>query len=186
MLLGSVPSPPRKPKSSISTQSARQNTTRATTVRRSSQPDARPPATRPAPMAASARTANRVTETPCAAGADAPAEGFAESLEDQPPGGAGQAGQPGPGPSRRGDQPGANPDRDPDDGCARLDRVIRPGCPGQVHQVLHPRRRGPGRGLDDLSGEPDGHGRRGRQQPVKDPAGAESEPHQVAPDGLVP
>jgi len=71
MLLGSVPSPPKKPKSSISAQSARQSSTVATTVRRSSQPGARPAASRPAPVAPRAVTANRLTANPCAAVKDA-------------------------------------------------------------------------------------------------------------------
>ena len=71
MLLGSVPRPPKKPKSSISTQSARQSPTIRMTVSRSS-PGRPPPAvSRPAPIAASAITANRFTANPCAAVKDA-------------------------------------------------------------------------------------------------------------------
>ncbi len=66
MLLGSVPSPPKKPKSSTRTQSARQSPTITTTVSRSS-PGHRPPAvSRPVPIAASAITTNRFTAKPCA------------------------------------------------------------------------------------------------------------------------
>ena len=71
MLLGSVPSPPKKPKSSIRTQSARQSTTITMTVRRSS-PGRPPPAvSKPAPTAARAVTASRFTAKPCAAVKDA-------------------------------------------------------------------------------------------------------------------
>ena len=69
MLFGSVPSPPKKPKSSISTQSARPTTISTISVTRGSQPGPRPAAavTRPAPIAVSAITANRFTANPCAA-----------------------------------------------------------------------------------------------------------------------
>ncbi len=64
MLLGSVPSPPRKPRSWISTQSARQITTPATTPTRV----IRGRATRnAAPIAASAITTTRFTATGLAA-----------------------------------------------------------------------------------------------------------------------
>jgi hypothetical protein len=85
MLFGSVPTPPKKPRSWTSTQSARHSTTRAITVARSSHvraalfPAAVPagpvqpiaPLSRPAPSTASAITANRFTATACAAASDA-------------------------------------------------------------------------------------------------------------------
>ena len=73
MLLGSVPSPPKKPKSSISIQSARQSAIVAMSVTRPSQAGPRPAATvtRPAPVAASAITANRLTANPFVAVKDA-------------------------------------------------------------------------------------------------------------------
>ncbi len=65
---GSVPSPPRKPKSSTRTQSARQNTAPATTAIRASRALARTAAAvSPAPISTSAMTATRLTANPCAA-----------------------------------------------------------------------------------------------------------------------
>ena len=64
MLLGSVPRPPKKPKSSISTQSARQSTVSTAIVGRSSLGW---PLSRPAPIAPSAITATRLTAKPWAA-----------------------------------------------------------------------------------------------------------------------
>ena len=63
MLLGSVPRPPKKPKSSISTQSARHSTVNAITAGRTSR---RWPVRKAAPIRASATTANRLTANPCA------------------------------------------------------------------------------------------------------------------------
>ena len=63
MLFGSVPSPPKNPKSSISTQSARHSTTKAMTAGRTSR---RCPMTKAAPIAASATTTTRLTANPCA------------------------------------------------------------------------------------------------------------------------
>ena len=63
MLLGSVPRPPKKPKSSISTQSARHSTVNAATAGRTSR---RRPVRKAVPIKASATTANRFTANPCA------------------------------------------------------------------------------------------------------------------------
>ena len=63
MLLGSVPRPPKNPKSSISTQSARHSTMNAMTAGRTSR--GRPVRKIP-PITASATTANRLTANPCA------------------------------------------------------------------------------------------------------------------------
>ena len=64
MLLGSVPSPPKKPKSSISTQAARPSTVAAAIAGRSSRGW---PLSRPAPIAPSAITTTRLTAKPWAA-----------------------------------------------------------------------------------------------------------------------
>ena len=64
MLLGSVPIPPKKPKSSMSTQSARHSTVKKTSAGRTSRGC---PVTNAAPVTASAATANRLTANPCAA-----------------------------------------------------------------------------------------------------------------------
>ena len=63
MLLGSVPRPPKNPKSSISTQSARHAAVNAITAGRTSR---RWPVRNAAPIAASATTVNRLTANPCA------------------------------------------------------------------------------------------------------------------------
>ena len=63
MLLGSVPRPPKNPKSSISTQSARHSTVKAMTAGRISR---RCPLRKAAPITASATTTNRLTANPCA------------------------------------------------------------------------------------------------------------------------
>ena len=68
MLLGSVPSPPKKPKSWMSTQTARQNTPAAMTAARATRLRL---VSSPAPMTASAITANRFTAKPCATSKDA-------------------------------------------------------------------------------------------------------------------
>ena len=67
MLFGSVPSPPRNPRSSISTQSARHSTIPAATAARTTR---RSPVRKAIPSAASAITANRLTANPCAASKD--------------------------------------------------------------------------------------------------------------------
>ena len=68
MLFGSVPRPPRKPRSSISTQSARQKTAAASTAIRASRASPRSALTQnAAPIAASAMTATRFTANPWAA-----------------------------------------------------------------------------------------------------------------------
>ena len=64
MLLGSVPTPPRNPKSSISTQSARQSTAPAITPKQTSRGRA---LRKPAPTATKATTANKFTAQPWAA-----------------------------------------------------------------------------------------------------------------------
>ena len=63
MLFGSVPRPPKNPKSSISTQSARHSTVNAITAGRTSR---RCPVRNATPIAASATTTNRLTANPCA------------------------------------------------------------------------------------------------------------------------
>ena len=63
MLLGSVPSPPKNPKSSMSTQSARHSTVKKIRAGRIS---LRCPLTNAAPVTASAATASRLTANPCA------------------------------------------------------------------------------------------------------------------------
>src|ERR1700677_2406915 len=66
MLFGSVPWPPRKPRSSTSTQSARQNTAAPMTAIRASRGSERAALTQnAAPAAASASTATRFTANPC-------------------------------------------------------------------------------------------------------------------------
>ena len=66
MLFGSVPWPPRKPRSSTSTQSARQNTAAPMTAIRASRASERAALTQnAAPAAASASTATRLTANPC-------------------------------------------------------------------------------------------------------------------------
>jgi hypothetical protein len=64
MLLGSVPRPPRKPRSSTSTQSARHSTVKATSTGRISRGR---PLRNAAPVTPSAATATRLTANPCAA-----------------------------------------------------------------------------------------------------------------------
>ena len=61
MLFGSVPSPPRNPKSSTSTQSARQSRTNAASAGRIT---SRRPVRKATPIAASAITATRLTAKP--------------------------------------------------------------------------------------------------------------------------
>ena len=63
MLLGSVPRPPKKPRSSISTQSARHSTVKPIRTGRISRGR---PLRNAAPVTASAATANRFTANPCA------------------------------------------------------------------------------------------------------------------------
>ena len=66
MLFGSVPWPPRKPRSSTSTQSARQNTAAPITAIRASRASERAALRQnAAPAAASASTATRFTANPC-------------------------------------------------------------------------------------------------------------------------
>ena len=67
MLFGSVPSPPRKPRSSTSTQSARHNTAAPTTAKSTSRGR---PLSSPTPTAPSASTTNRLTAQPWAASKD--------------------------------------------------------------------------------------------------------------------
>ena len=68
MLFGSVPSPPRNPRSSTSTQSARHSTVPAITPARASRASPRAAAAQnTAPSPATAITANRFTPHPCAA-----------------------------------------------------------------------------------------------------------------------
>ena len=68
MLFGSVPRPPKKPRSSISTQSARQKTAATSTAIRASRASPRSALRQnAAPIAASAITATRFTANPCAA-----------------------------------------------------------------------------------------------------------------------
>ena len=63
MLLGSVPRPPRNPRSSISTQSARQSTVKPIRTGRISRGR---PDRNAAPVTASAATTNKLTANPCA------------------------------------------------------------------------------------------------------------------------
>ena len=63
MLFGSVPRPPKKPKSWTSTQVARQSTTVAATAGNRTRRQA---VTMASPIAASAITTNRFTANPCA------------------------------------------------------------------------------------------------------------------------
>ena len=63
MLLGSVPRPPKKPRSSISTQSARHSTVKPIRTGRISRGC---PVRNAAPVTASAATATRFTANPCA------------------------------------------------------------------------------------------------------------------------
>ncbi len=67
MLLGSVPRPPRKPRSSISTQSARHSTVKAIRAGRISRGC---PLRKTAPITASAATTTRFTANPCAASSE--------------------------------------------------------------------------------------------------------------------
>ncbi|MGH3292427.1 MAG: hypothetical protein ACRDP7_11515 [Trebonia sp.] len=76
MLLGSVPRPPRKPRSWTRTQSARHGTAAAISASRISR---RRPASSAAPVAASTITTNRFTAKPCAMSNAPNAETMADS-----------------------------------------------------------------------------------------------------------
>ena len=75
MLFGSVPRPPKKPKSWTSTQSARHRTPAASTAARTSRGR---PVSSAAPIAASAITTNRFTAKPCAVSKEPNAETSAD------------------------------------------------------------------------------------------------------------